>query len=438
MDNKLRFKACLFCLHKALATVRLALPLIAVWSLAHAVYADPGSLEVAFDTEYTDNARKSASGEVDDFKNTASLTINKTDRFGRLDSSIVGDIEYYSYANDTYSNNLDSNLLWDGRYHIRPGTLTWGISDELSEVTIDSSQPDTPDNRTTRNIFTTGPSYTMQFNKVDSANLTAEYQRIDYKTEGDDNDRFRILPSFTHLLSDHQQVSLNYEWTKTLFGSERELYRNELSLSYRYSYLNYYFDGSYGKTHLKGRAGSTTEETDSNTWNATLSTDLTRTSSLAITYNRELNDSASGFDQRFEDAVISINNTTVILLTEWSLTYDKAFSNRSSLNARIYHNISEYLIDKSEEERNGVEAGYNYPLMPRLTVNVNAEYQQLDYTPSARSDDLYEISIGTDYEYIRNLFFTAELAHTLQESNSLINEYAENRVMLGVRYIPTF
>ncbi|UZE97964.1 outer membrane beta-barrel protein [Alkalimarinus alittae] len=407
-------------------------------SLVAGVSADPGTLELGLTTEYTDNARKSASGEVEDYKNSASIRINKSDQFGRLDSSIVGELEYYTYANDTYSNNLDSNLLWDASYNIRPGTLTWGISDELSEVTIDSSEADTPDNRTTRNIFTTGPSYTKQLSKVDTLNLTAEYQRLDFKTEGDDNDRYRFISSLAHQFTAQQQASINYDWTKTLFGSDRELYRNELSLSYSYSYLTYYFNGSYGITHLKGSTRTTTQETDSNTWNATLRTDLTRTSNLSLTFNRELNDTLSGFDQRYEDTVINISTTSVVLLTEWSVNYQKTFSNNASFDGKIFHNISDYLIDKSSEERNGVELGYSYPLYSRLTLGFNAEYEQIDYDPSAREDEKYDLSIGTSYEYIRDLFFTVEIARTEQESNSPTNEYQENRVMLGVRYFPSF
>lgn len=402
------------------------------------VNADPGTLELGLNTEYTDNARLSATGQESDFKNTASVSIDKSDQFGRLDSYIVGDLEYYTYANDTYANSLDANLLWDANYNIRPGSLTWGISDELSEVTIDSSQPDTPDNRTRRNIFTTGPAYTMNLSKTDFANFTAEYQRVDYQTDGDDNDRFNLFSSLTHLFTPQQQASVNYDWTKTLFGSERELYRNQVYLSYRYSYLQFYFDGSYGITHLKGRAGTATDETDSNTWNATLRTNLTRTSTLGLTYNRELNDTASGFDQRYNDSVINLTETSVVLLTEWSLLYTKNFSNNSALDGRIFHNVSEYLISSSDEERNGVEIGYSYPLLHRLTVGLNAEYQQIDYNPSARTDDKYDLSVGTSYEYIRNLFFTAEIARTQQDSNSPINEYEENRVSIGVRYLPTF
>lgn len=405
---------------------------------ASSVAADPGTLSLGLDTEYTDNARLSASNEEDDFKNTASLSIDKRDQFGRLDSYLVGELEYYTYANDTFANNLDSNLLWDATYNIRPGTLTWGISDALSEVTIDSSEPDTPDNRTTRNIFSTGPSYTMNLSKVDYADFTAEYQRVDYKTEGDDNDRFRFLTSLTHLLSPRQQVSANYDWTKTLFGSERELYRNQISASYRYSYSNFYFDGSYGLTHLKGRVGTTTEETDSNTWNVTLKADTSRTSNIGLTYNRELNDSASGFDQRYEDTIINITDTSVILLTEWSLFYTKSFANNSAFDGKIYHNISEYLIENRDEERNGIDLGYRYPVFHRLTLEFSAGYSQVDYTPSARADEQYDISVSTSYEYIRNLFFTAELARTAQDSNSATNEYEENRASIGLRYIPSF
>ena len=411
---------------------------VSITSIAGNVFADPGSLELGLKTEYTDNARLSSFGEVEDFKNSVTVTVDKIDQIGRLDSLLVGELEYYSYANDTFSNNLDANLLWDGNYNILPGTLTWGISDQLSEVTIDSSEPDTPDNRTSRNVFTTGPSYTMNFSKVDFANFTAEYQRVDYKTDGDDNDRFRLLSSITHLLTPQQKVSASYNWTKTLFGSERELYRNEIFASYSYNYSYFYFDGSYGITHLKGRAGTTTEETDSNTWNATLRSDLSRTSSLGLTFNRELNDSASGFDQRYEDTVINITDTSVILLTEWSLFYNKSFSNNSTFDGKIYHNISEYLIDNRDEERNGVDIGYSYPLYHRLTLQLSAGYEQVDFTPSSRTDDQYDMSVGTSYEYIRNLFFTAELARTVQDSNSAINEYAENRVMIGVRYLPSF
>ena len=416
----------------------LALKVVLLTSITGGVLADPGTLELGLKTEYTDNARLAATDEVEDYKNSASISIDKKDQFGRLDSYLVGELEYYSYANDTFANNLDTNILWDGNYNIRPGTLTWGISDALSEVTIDSSEPDTPDNRTRRNIFTTGPAYTMNFSKVDFANFNAEYQRVDYQTDGDDNDRFRFMSSITHLLSEKQSLSASYNWTKTLFGSERELYRNEVFGSYRYNYAHFYFDGSYGITHLKGRVGTTSEETDSNTWNATLRTDLSRSSTLGLTYNRELNDSASGFDQRYEDTVINITDTSVILLTEWSLFYRKSFSNNSNFNGKIYHNVSEYLIENRDEERNGVDLGYSYPLYQRLTLAFNAGYSQVDYTPSARTDDQYDLSIGTSYEYIRNLFFTGEIARTVQNSNSALNEYEENRVMIGVRYVPSF
>ncbi len=402
------------------------------------VFADPGTLELGLNTEYTDNARLAASDEVNDFKNTASLTIDKTDQFGRLDSYLVGDIEYYTYNNDTYSNNLDSNLLWNGTYNIRPETLTWGISDELSEVIIDSTEANTPDNRTTRNIFTTGPNYTMNLGQTNFADFTAEYQRVDYKTVGDDNDRFRFLTSLTHLISSQQQISANYNWTKTLYGSERELYRNEISGAYRYNYLHYFFDGSYGITHLKGHSGTTTEETDANTWNLSFRADTSRTGSVSISYSRDLDDTSNLFDQSFEDSIINLTETNVVLLTEWSVLFQKSFSNSSKLDTKIYHNTSEYLISRTDEERNGVKVDYTYPLYDRVTLGFSGEYIKVDYTPSARSDDRYDVSVGTGYEYIRNLFFTAVLTHKLQDSNSAQHNYTENTVVVGVRYLPTF
>lgn len=413
--------------------------LIVVFTLTTSnAIADPGTLELGLKTEYTDNARLASSEEVDDFKNTASMAIDKADQFGRLDSYLVGDIEFYTYANSTYSNNLDSNLLWNGTYNIRPETLTWGISDELSEVIIDSREANTPDNRTTRNIFTTGPNYTLNLGQTNHADFTGEYQRVDYKTVGDDSDRFRFLTSLTHLMSEHQQVSANYNWTKTLYGSERELYRNEISGSYRYSYLNYYFDGAYGVTHLKGRSGAATEETDANTWNLSFRADTSRTANIAITYSRELDDSSNLFDPRYNDTIINLNETNVVLLTEWSVLFQKSFSNNAKLDTKLYHNLTEYLISNNDEERNGVKIDYKYPLYDRVTLGFSGEYQRVEFTPSLRTDDRYDVSISSGYEYIRNLFFTAELAHNLQDSNSALHNYTENTVMVGVRYLPTF
>ena len=87
----------------------------------------------------------------------------------------------------------------------------------------------------------------------------------------------------------------------------------------------------------------------------------------------------------------------------------------------------------------GVEATITYQRFNPLTMTFEAEYQNRKFyliteNTSMRSDDLYRISLGSDYQLRRWLAFSLNYSYRINQSDQTIQEYKENLIQAEIQF----
>ena len=393
-------------------------------------------IKTSLKTEYSDNITKTENHQVDDFEHSANLFISSEERYGKFDNSLLADFSYKHYQHGTFSNDLETELEWDGVYHILPNFFTWDISDEISEVVISTTQVNTPDNRERRNVFSTGPRFDYKISKLDSLNLSGLYQRTDFQTEGADSDRLRADTSWSHVLSSRSSAGLNYRWSKTEFSRGRNIYNAEATVFTKLSNLQNTLDLEYGLVDVKSKDTHDQQNTDSSIWDAKYTRRVDASSNLTLSFLREVGDTSTSFDALVDGSYIDLTDIDIVRVTEWGIDYTKTFSSRSRASVRLYDDEVVYLETGDVEERAGIDIQLSRPIRPTLTVSFDANYEHSTFKDIDRKDDRYDLTIGLSKSFFKNLSLLLETGIEEQDSNQPSNDYTEWTISAELTYIP--
>ena len=409
---------------------------VAISTLTFSSIALGVDVKTSLKTEYSDNITKTENHQVDDFEHSVNLFISTEDRYGKFDNSLLADFSYKTYQHDTFSNDLETELKWDGVYHILPNFFTWDIRDEISEVVINTAQVNTPDNRERRNVFSTGPRIDYKITKLDSLNLSGLYQRTDFQTEGADSDRLRADSSWSHVFSDRSTGGLNYRWSKTEFSRGRNIYNAEATVFTKLSNLQNTLDLEYGLVDVKSKDTNDQQDTDSSTWDARYTRRIDASSNLSLSYLREVGDTSTSFDALVDGSYIDISDIDIVRVTEWGIDYTKSFSSRSRASVRLYDDEVVYLETGDVEERSGIDIRLTRPIRPTLSVNFDANYEHSTFKDLDRKDDRYDVAIGLSKSFYKNLSLALETGIEEQDSSQPLNDYTEWTISAELTYIP--
>jgi len=399
------------------------------------VSSAPVEVETTFDTRYSDNIAKTKNKESD-VEYAAGLSFLKVDRYGKLDFFADADLRYLFYQNETFDNELEATLAVNADYHFIPKIFLWNVRNDLNEVTVDTRLADTPDNRERKNIFSTGPSYTLPLNRLNNLRFTADYLRTDYQTEGTDSDRYVVNSSFNHIYNDNVTLSIVSDWSKVRYTGNSDLYRLENSLAANSQYEHYTASGNVGNTTIKARSSDEpSDRTELLTWNFSLNREINSDSTIQLGFSRELNDTSSDYNVR-NDTDLNYTQEGIVRVTEWNIRYNKSFSNSSTGAVRVYQNESRYKADLSTEENIGGEFSYQHPLSSFWSVTSAISYENSKFDTSSLENDLYEVSLGANFKAMKNVQLSFETGYEETLSNVAAREYQELWVSFSISYQP--
>ena len=83
----------------------------------------------------------------------------------------------------------------------------------------------------------------------------------------------------------------------------------------------------------------------------------------------------------------------------------------------------------------GVSAKAAWLATSKITVNLNAKHERIDYQNTPRRlDDLSTIGLGVDYMLLRNTKFDILMERGIRSSNTDGNSYRYNSIMLGINH----
>jgi hypothetical protein len=401
------------------------------------VTANPVNANTSLKARYSDNVTKSNENKKTDVEYTATLGVDKGERFGKFDTSVYGEFRYLYFQQKTYDGLLEGDIAFNGDYYFIPRQFIWNISDSINQVPVNTTASDTPGNRQRRNVFSTGPTWIVRLNNTNNARFNAGYVRTDFQTEGKDSDRYRLLSSLNHLFSDTANGSINNVLSKSILNNGVDLYRIEnygaLNLSRSRSRLAV----AVGYTTIKGKTSSQSEKTDSNSWDIKFDRDVGRDSKIALNYSRSLDDTSSDYNSD-SNSSINFTETSVVRVTQWQLLYNKAFSQISALGLSLYQNESFYPVSNNTEQNIGMSANTGYPVSKLLSVDLKLAYENTKFDVSNREDDQYNLSFGLKHRALKDVSWGIGTGYEKQVSNSAANDYGEWWVSLNISYNPYF
>ncbi|MBD3640934.1 MAG: outer membrane beta-barrel protein [Marinobacter sp.] len=414
-----------------------SLPVLAIAStgLSTAI-AEPLRIDGSLEGRFSDNVELSASDETSDLETRATIGIGYRTDPGRCIADLSSRFGYGYWMDDTYDPEVYSNMTFLGDCEISDN-LSWELTDYLRDVTQDSRAGDTPENRTRKNLFRTGPVLSFRPSSVDELVFRASYEQTDYSEPVEpDSERYIASAAWNHLFSPTLTAGLFAEADRAELDTVGEdVDRDTLSATFSKQWVATRLSGSLGVSQLESRRPSSESENEGIVGNLRLEREINPTTLLTIAANRELTDQTTDLDIRIGSFVFNLEQTEPVEVTAFRATLDKAFSDGSSLGLTGYGSQTDYLLSDLTDYRSGVDARYRRPVSEFMGFSAGLGYDFYDYGGEVDSNDhVLDLRVGLDYQLSRKLTAQGSIGHERRESETASREYDENWILLGLSY----
>jgi putative beta-barrel porin BBP2 len=404
-----------------------------VAAAGHAVAAT-SSLSGGIDNRYSDNSRLVADNEESDLETRVNLNFGYLSDPGKCTSAVDMGLGYGYWLQDTVDPEVYTNGTLSGQCELAHG-LMWQASDRISQVTKDTRQADTRDNRTRKNVFRTGPVYTMQLTRVDQLQFSATYENTEFEEpEEPDSDRVTGTAAYNHSFSNTLQGGLSASAQRTELDTGEELDRESVSVTASKAWATIRVSGSIGVNRLETRLGNQEVSDDGITGSLNLVREINPTSTFTLNASRELTDQTSTLGFQFEDFNFNLTETSAVEVTVVRAGYNTGFSDGSSFSTTLSASRSDYVQTDNREERIGIDLRYSRPVTELLSWFTNAGFEHRRFEDEGSEDYLARLSAGLDYQLTARMDIRSAIGHQQKTSDVASREYDENWVSVSLNY----
>ncbi|PXX90734.1 hypothetical protein DIT71_09305 [Marinobacter vulgaris] len=392
------------------------------------------SLSGGIDNRYSDNSRRVESNPESDLETRVNLNYQYLSDPGRCTSSVDMGLGYGYWHEDTFDPEVYTNGSLSGQCELTDG-LVWQASNRISQVTQDTRQATTRDNQTRKNVFSTGPVYTMRLTQVDQLQFSAAYENTEFEEpEEPDSDRVTATAAYNHSFSETLQGGLSASAERTELDTEEELDRESVSATFSKTWATTRISGSIGVNQLETRLGSQEVSSDGITGSLNIVRTINPTSTFTLNANRRLTDQTSTLGFQFEDFNFNLTETSAVEVTVVSAGYNTRFSDGSSFSTGLTASRSDFIRTDNREERIGIDARYSRPVTELLSWFTDAGYERRSFEEDDTEDDLLGLSLGLDYQLTTRMGISSAIGHQKKTSDIQSREYDENWVRVSLNY----
>ncbi len=396
--------------------------------------AATSSLSGGIDNRFTDNARRTSSNEQSDLETRVNLNIGYLSDPGQCTSAVNMGLGYGYWHDDAFDSELYTNGTLRGECELARG-LVWQASDTVSQVTRDNRQARTQDNQTRKNVFRTGPEYTLQLTQVDQVQFSAAYENTQFEEpEEPDSERVIGRVSYNHSFSDTLQGGLSGSAERTELETGQELDRESAVVTFNKTWATTQVSGSIGQNRLESRFGSQEVTSDGITGTFNLTREINPSSEFTLNANRRLTDQTSTLALQFEEFNFNLTQSAAVEITVVRAGYNARYSNGSSFRAELFSSRSDYVDTDEREERTGIDLRYSRPVTELLSWFTDAGYQHQRFEDEGSEDDLAQLSLGLDYQLSQRMDVRSAIGHQRKMSDVASREYDENWVAVSLNY----
>ncbi|WP_297793819.1 outer membrane beta-barrel protein [uncultured Marinobacter sp.] len=372
--------------------------------------------------------------EESDIESRVYLGVRHTADPGQCNSDLAARLGYGYWLDDTFDPEPYANLDFAGDCRIVDG-LVWQVTDNLRNIAQDSRSNNNPNNLTRKNVFRTGPVWTLRLGPVDQISFAAEYENTEFsEPEETDGERYIGTVAFKHFFSSSFSGGVMASRDEAELDTEEEIDRETLSLTFGKEWAATSLNGSAGVSEIETTLNDTSRSTDGFVGNLEVTRQVNPTTEIALEASRELTDATSDFDIRFGEFVFSQEQTGAVEVSAVRLRTATEFSAGSSLGLTAFASRSDYIDFGTEEESVGYNVSYRRPITAQVTATLGGGYNYLTYSDDNTADVLYRLNAGLDFQLSRKLTLVSTIGHGQRDSEISTREFVENWVLLGLNY----
>lgn len=398
------------------------------------VLAAPLTLSGGLTNEFSDNMTRTSSNEISDIETRVNLRASHQSDPGLCFSDTLADIGYGIWHDKTYDPETYTNLDFSGACDLAHG-FRWEVSDNLRDVAQDSRGTDTPDNTTQKNVFRTGPVYSLSLSKVDQLRLSAKYENTEFsEPEETDSERYIGSATWNRLFSESLSGGITLSTNKAEFDTGAEIDTDVASVIFSKTWSTTRIAGSLGVSKIDSDFAGSSQSSDGWVGNIELERDINPVTVFYLNASRELTDQTSDFDIRFGEFVFDLREVSEVEVTAIDTGLRRQFSDASQLDLNLFANRADYIRANETEDRLGLSVNYRRPIIPLLTLSTTLRYQYETFDEDNVDQETASLGIGLTYEVTRDLGVSGRIGHTSRTSDAPTSEYEENWILVGLNY----
>lgn len=411
--------------------------------------------EVGVAAQHSDNIARRDQDEVSDTVVAPRLWFSAEQAGSRVRLAAQGNVEYRTYADDTFDDQLRGRFNGRLDWSLIPQRLDFVVQDSLSLLPVNQFAAFTPANEQQVNVLVAGPTLYARFSPVTRGQLDVRFiDSYAEETPEFDSQRYSGALRVLHDLGPSANVGLNAEVLDVDFdlpdASDYRRHDGYVSFNADRPRLDVEMDLGYSKLELEqGPIAGPRFEESYPLGRLTLNWTASARSVFGITVRHQLSDAADylintrdldfGLDRRtreFNDfrATDSIVEPNVFRerLVRGRYSYN---GTRLDLRVAPFERRMSYVEGFVEDqERSGVIADLDFRLKPLTTLSVYGANSRREYQVSGREDEDWIAGVGVSHRFTRKWTGRVDLEHRTRESTEFGRSYDENAVMVSLSY----
>jgi len=407
--------------------------------------AQETSLSVSAGATWSDNIRRTRTSEESEFMPEAGVQLSLT-RSGRLDAKVAMDLQYRSYEDNTFDDELVGGLNGLLTFDLVPDLLNWTVEDNFGQGFIDPQAVETPDNRQNFNYFSTGPTISFRLGSRSNLTIATRWSDVDYEASSLDSERLSGSIAVSRALSESSSLSLNLTSQRVEFDDSPPNSDYDLHSGY----LNYRTKGARTTLSLKGGVTSLRDSgssTDGPLVDVTFTRAVGARSTLTLNVGTHFNDAAESYRREREFLGIVLGNQDIVpsgdaFQQDYAIAGWTIQGSRTTLELSANWRNEDHEVDSSLD-REQVGAGFNLSrrIRPRFTGALLGSYGDENYDVGGVEFDEWTAGIELGWELTSKLSISLRGEHFEESGDTSTafdqRDYEENRYSMKFRYTAT-
>lgn len=395
----------------------------------------------------SDNIARETTNERSELVHSYLAGFSYLENTADLVARVFAQATYFDYHNDIFSDesvyNLNSSLIWT----ISPQRFTWTVEDTYEESQISATAADTPSNRTSVNVFNTGPDFYARLNPVNTLALGLRAGNVSADQSNIDNDRFSALARWLYQANSSMVYSLNAQALSVSYDdsvTNVDYDRRDFFIRADYKPGRSQYTLDLGTSRITPDRG---QEIDGTLARFTLVRQLTQESNFGLSASSEYADTgtdilaastAEGLSAGTPAPALAVTTSDVVTSDVYYARRVNVFYTRRASQFWINASANTQDLDfettaQDREEKTGIlELDFFYS--GATSVKLFTEQTRTEFLNFSREDTDRNSGIRFGYRVNRNVSLELEGRRIDRTSTVSTAEFEENRVFFSVLY----